>query len=190
MKIRKTTIGGDEGVNINMTPMIDVVFQLLVFFIFTFKIVQQEGDFNITMPQTAATPGPPSSNLPPFRVQMTAHPGGSLAELKLADSVLGSFPPIAESDDPDANARNEATKEAIRRQFFKGALRQRILDTVGYNTGPNSPAANAKVELDCDRHLNYEWVIAAVTAVSGEIDPVKKQRVPIIEQIEFKPRLQ
>ncbi len=33
-----------------MTPMIDIVFLLLVFFLFSFKIVVQEGDFNIRMP--------------------------------------------------------------------------------------------------------------------------------------------
>ena len=38
MKIRNT--GGDgEKIELQMTPMIDIVFQLLVFFIMTFKIV-------------------------------------------------------------------------------------------------------------------------------------------------------
>ena len=30
--------------------MIDIVFQLLVFFLFTFRIATQEGDFNVKMP--------------------------------------------------------------------------------------------------------------------------------------------
>ncbi len=33
-----------------MTPMIDVVFQLLIFFMLTLKIIAPEGDFNINMP--------------------------------------------------------------------------------------------------------------------------------------------
>ena len=40
----------------NMTPMIDVVFQLLVFFIMTFKIVALEGDFNVRMPLASEVP--------------------------------------------------------------------------------------------------------------------------------------
>lgn len=41
-----------------MTPMIDIVFQLLVFFIMTFKIVSQEGDFHIKMPVANLAPRP------------------------------------------------------------------------------------------------------------------------------------
>ncbi len=33
-----------------MTSMIDIVFLLLIFFITTFKIGAQEGDFNVKMP--------------------------------------------------------------------------------------------------------------------------------------------
>ena len=51
MKIRKSAVSsGADKVDINMTPMIDVVFQLLSFFVMSFKIVAQEGDFNIKMP--------------------------------------------------------------------------------------------------------------------------------------------
>ncbi len=39
-----------EEIKLNMTAMIDIVFQLLVFFIMTFKVVAMEGDFNIRMP--------------------------------------------------------------------------------------------------------------------------------------------
>ena len=34
-----------DNTGLNMTPMIDIVFQLLSFFIFTLKITTQEGDF-------------------------------------------------------------------------------------------------------------------------------------------------
>ena len=48
MKIRHT--GREDKIQLQMTPMIDIVFQLLVFFIMTFKIILHEGDFNILMP--------------------------------------------------------------------------------------------------------------------------------------------
>ena len=56
MKIRHigTT---DEKIELQMTPMIDIVFQLLIFFIMTFKIVAQEGDFNIKMPLASSAGG-------------------------------------------------------------------------------------------------------------------------------------
>ena len=38
-----------EKPKINMTPMIDVVFLLLIFFILTFQIIIPEGDFNVRM---------------------------------------------------------------------------------------------------------------------------------------------
>ena len=53
MQIRNANKAG-EKIELQMTPMIDIVFQLLVFFIMTFKIVSMEGDFNIRMP--AASP--------------------------------------------------------------------------------------------------------------------------------------
>ena len=47
--MRLATTEPDE-IKLNMTAMIDIVFQLLVFFIMTFKVVAMEGDFNIRMP--------------------------------------------------------------------------------------------------------------------------------------------
>ena len=53
MKIRNTD--RREHIVLQMTPMIDIVFQLLIFFVFTFKIVLPEGDFNIRMPSASAS---------------------------------------------------------------------------------------------------------------------------------------
>jgi len=48
----KKRVQSEEGgeVEVPMTPMIDVVFMLLIFFLLTFKIVVPEGDFSIRMP--------------------------------------------------------------------------------------------------------------------------------------------
>ncbi|HEX5446496.1 MAG TPA: biopolymer transporter ExbD, partial [Pirellulales bacterium] len=74
MKIRKSAAAGNDKVDMQMTPMIDIVFQLLTFFVMSFKIVTQEGDFNIKMP--LAAPGSSSSDeppLPPIRIRLTAN---------------------------------------------------------------------------------------------------------------------
>ena len=83
-------VGGK--IELMMTPMIDVVFQLLTFFIMSFKIVAPEGDFFIKMPLAAPSAGVPSDlQLPPIKVRMTAGPGGELAGLYLSERRLGNF---------------------------------------------------------------------------------------------------
>jgi len=64
---------GFEKINVPMAPMIDVVFQLLIFFMLTLKIVAPEGDFDINMPMGA---GAPSDELPPLdlKVRLLANP--------------------------------------------------------------------------------------------------------------------
>ena len=63
MKVRNVQSNADEKVEVQMTPMIDIVFQLLIFFIMTFKIVAQEGDFNIKMPLSAPSEGLPEEEV-------------------------------------------------------------------------------------------------------------------------------
>jgi biopolymer transport protein ExbD len=49
----------DRRVELNMTPMIDVVFQLLAFFVLTFTVVAREGDFDVEargLPPTVVEP--------------------------------------------------------------------------------------------------------------------------------------
>ncbi len=61
--------------------MIDVVFQLLVFFLFTFRIATQEGDFNIKMPLATYAPGVTVEIESPFvtmHVRLRADAGGRL----------------------------------------------------------------------------------------------------------------
>ena len=69
----------DEKIELQMTPMIDIVFQLLVFFIMTFKIVAQEGDFNIKMPLAAQQQGmPEESPILTMHVRLRADADGRL----------------------------------------------------------------------------------------------------------------
>ena len=90
MKIRNYDKVG-EKIALQMTPMIDIVFQLLVFFIMTFKIVSQEGDFNIKMPLTSVAHGAPDVSLPPLKVRLRANESGELTGILLHDQPLESF---------------------------------------------------------------------------------------------------
>src|SRR3972149_3642083 len=65
-----------DKIELQMTPMIDIVFLLNIFFLFTFKIVLPEGDFNVQMPSAAASRAAEPSELPPLRLVMKAAPTG------------------------------------------------------------------------------------------------------------------
>ena len=158
MRIR--SVGSrSETVELQMTPMIDIVFQMLVFFIMTFKIVLPEGDFNIKMPRAAPREGlPDEMSLPPIQVRLTADQDGQLVGLRINDQPLTSIE----------------------------ALHRRIIDLVGDDRGPGSLAESAEVELECDFDLKYRYVIDAISAISGYVTPDQKV-VKLIEKIKFAP---
>jgi biopolymer transport protein ExbD len=154
--------GGDEKVPIDMTPMIDIVFQLLTFFVMTLKMVEAEGDFNIKMPLAAPRAGmPDDKQLPPFKLRLAAGAGGGLTEIRLNNNTF--------------NPDNAGWK----------SLRDQIASIIGDERGPGSVQSTAEVELDCDYELRYENVIRAITAVSGYT--VDGQVVRLVEKIKFAP---
>jgi biopolymer transport protein ExbD len=157
MKFRHTTSGGSDKVEMQMTPMIDIVFQLLTFFLFSFKIAAIEGDFNIRMP--VAGPGTPDAESQlPIKVRLAADAEGNLASIHLADRALPNFQ----------------------------ALHQQVMNIVGSDAGPNAAASGAEAELDCDYNLKYQNVIKAITAISGQVTP-DGHIVKLIQKIKFAP---
>ena len=158
MAVKFKKRGLPDKIPIDMTPMIDIVFQLLTFFCMTLKIVDEEGDFNIKMPLAAPRAGVPDPDqLPPIKVRMRADQNGNLVDLVL----------------------NERS--------FSGPTRWKQLhDHVDGLVGGGSMSASAEVELDCDYALKYEHVIEAITAVSGSIGD-DGQIVKLVEKIKFSP---
>ena len=164
MRLR-TTASHDDKIELQMTPMVDIVFQLLVFFIMTFKIAAPEGDFRIKMPLDV----PPSDSLdesllPPMKLVMRADAGGELISMEMAGQAFG-----IEGD-----------------AFLE--LRDHVLAMIGDPRGPDSDAESAEVELEFDFELKYHYVIRAITAVSGFVDPEGRSVVKMIERIKFAPR--
>ena len=86
MKVRRKP--SSDKVEQQMTPMIDIVFQLLTFFVMSFKIATQEGDFNIKMPIGLSSGA--ASETQPIKVRLTANRGGTLAAIHLGDRNLGT----------------------------------------------------------------------------------------------------
>lgn len=156
MKIRKSAASGTDKVEMQMTPMIDIVFQLLTFFVMSFKIATQEGDFNIKMPLAAgAMASPDEPPLPPIRIRLTANDQGQLAGIQMGERNLSSFTEL-----------NEA-----------------IMQMVGSDEGPGL-RSEAEAEIDADYNLHYREVVHAITAISGHVTP-DGQIVKLIEKLKF-----
>jgi len=92
MKFRGT---GSEAEKIEpqMAPMIDVVFQLLIFFMLTLKIIEPEGGFQINMPQGKPSSEPKdTASIDPVKVTMSANQDGTLAEIQVNNEALTPIP--------------------------------------------------------------------------------------------------
>ena len=146
-----------DKAELQLTSMIDVIFLLLIFFVMTFKIAAQEGDFGIKMP-IGGTGGNPDSTDLPIKLRLRSNADGELTDIIVNDSL--SF-------------GNDWTK-----------LRGYILEMTGGNAPP-TPDAGPEVEIDLDYNLRYESVIRAITAVTGQRqgDEIKR----LVERIKFAP---
>ncbi|MCI0333771.1 MAG: biopolymer transporter ExbD [Planctomycetes bacterium] len=149
-----------DKIEMQMTPMIDIVFQLNIFFLLSFKIVLPEGDFNIRMPSAAAARTMDISESIPTPLVMMADEDGRLTDMRLGGRSFGNG--------PDAFLR----------------LHHQILDMVKDAGGPGT-ATELEIELDCDYDLNYEHVMRAMTAITGYIENGQPHK--LIERVKFTP---
>ena len=157
MKLRAASRRKDV-IQLQMTPMIDIVFLLLIFFLATFQIIAPEGDFNIKMPLTAPSEGlPPPDQQPPIKVRLKANSAGELTAIGCGDRSLG-------------------------RDF--GKLHALIRSLVGDDPGP-AERENTEVEFDCDYNLKYDYVIDAISAVSGYVKD--GEPVQTVGKLKFSP---
>ena len=157
MRIRNRDDRSEDRIELQMTPMIDIVFQMLVFFIMTFKIVTQEGDFNIKMPLAAASGAEIDPTALDMTLRLTSNAEGELTGIKLNDKNFQAF----------------------------GDLHNHVIGLIGGDQ-PDSLRESAEVEIDADYQLRYEFVIAAITAVTG-YRTSDDEVVKLIEKIRFSP---
>jgi len=157
MKIRNTD--HREHIVLQMTPMIDIVFQLLVFFIFTFKIVLPEGDFNIRMPSAKTSQSSTPSETPLLKVRLRATPEGDLARVQLGDVPFEGEAP-----------------------FYQ--LQTQIRSLIDDEAGPGS--TDQEVEIDADYDLKYRYAMHAITAITGYLDD-NGQKHKLVERVRFAP---
>ena len=158
MKIRDKSKA--EKIEPQMAPMIDVVFQLLIFFMLTLKIVEPEGDFNINMPVGQPQQGnPDEQNLPDIKVRMTARPDGSLQMLYFGEKQLGS---------------NEGAFVLLNDEI--GAL---------ISAGGEALRDEIEIEIDAAYNLHMRYTISAIGACTGKKDG--DSVVKYVEKIKFTP---
>lgn len=155
MKIRREF--ASDNTELQMTSMIDVVFLLLIFFVMTFKISAQEGDFNVRMPASGSGGSPDSTELP-IKLRLKADANGQLAEIVVNDT------------------RSFGTDWAQVRAF--------VLDLTG-GALPEEGQEGPEVEIDLDYDLQYRHVIEAFTNVTGyrQGDDI----IRIIDRVKFAP---
>ena len=152
-----------EEIKLNMTAMIDIVFQLLVFFIMTFKVVTLEGDFNVKMPM----PDTANEEIKVFPeviyVTMTAGTNGNINSIAVDDEAAYSDP-------------NDMYKR----------LTNYVETRIAAERDPEEAnETGVEVEFDISPELKYRYAVEGIGAVSGKVQPdgtVKK----LIEKIKFK----
>lgn len=160
----------NEEVKLNMTSMIDIVFQLLVFFILTFKPLVQEGDYNVRMP--LATTESSEIEDPPdvIRVLLRAGDSGAIATIEVDDEV----------------EVKTLTGEKVEDLYAQ--LNEFIDQKVSAGDDPED-GVETEVEFDIDSNLKYGYTVRAIEAVSGkQLDGGKVKK--LIEKIKLKDNTQ
>ncbi len=163
MKLRNRV--GERKIDVNMTPMIDVVFQLLIFFMCTLKVIEPEGDFDISMPLGAPSAASVTdADLPPFKVRMEADAAGDLQTLFFNGTSLGG---------------GEQALAKLNSEVFRAIT---ALQAIG-----QEQQEKQEVEIDPDYDLHYRYIINAIGACSGRLGP---NGIPVryISRIKFAPR--
>lgn len=151
-------------IQLDMTPMIDVVFQLIIFFMCTLKVSEPEGDFDISMPLGNPNPGAPSdAELPPFRIRMQSDANGELASLSFNGENLGG---------------GEGAVSLLNSKVFRSI---QSLQALG-----SDQLQKQEVEIDPDYNLNYRYIINAIGACSGRIGE-NGIHIPYLQRIKFAP---
>lgn len=152
-----------EDLKINMTAMIDIVFQLLIFFILTFKVAALEGDFEVKMPLASTNPSSMDEVLPTvIHVGLTAGVNRDIASIEIDDGT-----------------------QAL--TFTQADMFQQLtgfVESVVAREGDPSMASEVEVEFDIDNELRYRFTVKAIEAVSGRVLPdgtVKK----LVNKIKF-----
>ncbi len=143
-----------------LASWIGVVLLLMVLAFSSIQSTATERDFTRHLPIPA--PIAASNNrLAEIRVGLRSDEAGTLTEITVGQYSLGG---------------DDAAFERLNAEIL------RLLTRTG-----NPLTQAVEVEIDADYELRYEYVIRAVAACSGRIDPETKELVRFVERIKFTP---
>jgi biopolymer transport protein ExbD len=139
MKLRNRRPAADK-VPLDMTPMIDIVFQLQAFFIMTFSITANEGDFSIRMPLGAVDSGLPDDIPSCLKVELKAASDGSLAAVTLGERRLADVRALRSEIRGLVMSENARTAEyEVEFACDYGLNYEHVIDAVTAITGYRDP---------------------------------------------------
>ena len=138
-----------------MTPLIDIVFQLLIFFVMTFRLVEQEAEFHVKTPHSGVASNSTDPPLPTIVLAITANSDGSVGHLRLNGEPLSGFP----------------------------AVTNRLASALIYTNSCNG-TTNAEMEIACSPTLKHAEAVRALDSVTG-IRNRDGTITPLIERVRF-----
>lgn len=151
-----------EDMRLNMTAMIDIVFQLLVFFILTFKVTAMETDFGIQMPLEGSGG---AFDVMPELIQVTLKAG---ADRNIAGIEVDNQMDLQTFNGPDMFQQLTAYVER----------------SLAANGDPTQ-APETEVEFVIDPPLRYKWTVKGIESVSGRVLPDGSTK-KLVEKIKFR----
>ena len=151
MRVRRGLRPAGDKIELNMTPMIDIVFQLLTFFIMSLRIAATEGDFQVGLPQASPRVDVEARDTHRFRLRLTAAPDGSLRAMRLDEQTLATGVASA--------AEAEAAFAALHREVLAGL---RSVVRFFHDASRDDAASPA--------YLQLQRAIAGVQAVLDELE--------------------
>lgn len=140
---------------LDMTPLIDIVFQLLIFFVMTFRLVEQEADFHVKAPRSGVAINSTEPPLPTLVLAITADSNGNVSEVRLNGERLTGFPAVTDR-----------------------------LAKVLIQSNLSSAPISAEMEIACSPGLKHAEAVRALDAVTG-IRNRDGAITPLIEMVRF-----
>ena len=153
-----------EKVDIQMTPMIDIVFQLMAFFLMTFKVAATEGDFNLKLPKAERSAGAANTQTEMITIKLRSTANGELASLQI---------------EAGAPMNGKAIPSPFRR------LREFI--EIKVDNARKAGQEEPEIQIDADDLLRYENIINTVEAVSATRGPDGSFQ-QLAKKVKFAPR--
>ena len=143
-----------EVERLNMTPMIDVVFQLLIFFLVTMKFKTTDMKIEAFLPTDRGLPKPP--DVPKLVAVLKRQKGEAVTRIKVGNETIGEV-----SDDKDRAGNTQATIARLSKMASDARLRA------------GDAADDVKGEVDAAALVPTGDVIKAVDAfISGGLKDV------------------